>query len=174
MTNPPSTTPVDPFLTFRFVISWGPPGEAMTPAAYARKISGLTRTTEAVSWREGGAPQGVRKIPGQTTYGELTLERGLTIDPSFADWASKVWFYPNSSTLDTELPDDIRKDLKIDLLNEAGQVVTTYRVFNCWPSAFTALPELDASTSGVAIQSMTLQHEGWTRDDAVSTTAMPR
>ncbi len=171
VTNVRSTTAVDPFLTFRFIVSWGPPGGKMVPAAYVSKISALTRTTEAVTWREGGAPQGARKIPGQTTYGELTLERGLTLDNNFEDWASKVWFYPNSNALGSELSGDFRKDVKIDLLDQAGQVVTTYYVFNCWPSAYTALPELDASANAVAIESMTLQHEGWSRDDAVKAPA---
>jgi len=167
VTNVRSTAAVDPFLTFRFIVSWGPAGGKMVPAAYVSKISALTRTTEAVTWREGGAPQGARKIPGQTSYGEITLERGLTLDNNFEEWASKVWYYPNSGALSAELSADFRKDVKIDLLNQAGQIVTTYYVFNCWPSAYTALPELDASSNGVAIESMTLQHEGWSRDDSV-------
>jgi phage tail-like protein len=167
VTNVRSTAAVDPFLTFRFIVSWGPPGGKMVPAAYVSKISALTRTTEAVTWREGGAPQGARKIPGQTSYGEITLERGLTLDNNFEEWVNKVWYYPNSGALSAELSADFRKDIKIDLLNQAGQIVTTFYVFNCWPSAFTALPELDASANGVAIESMTLQHEGWSRDDSV-------
>lgn len=164
MTNSPPAIAVDPSLTFRFIVSWAAPHGAMTRAAYVSKMSALTRETEAVIRRKGRAAQDVRGILGQTTYGELTLERGLTLDPGFDAWASEIWFYPNTSALGTELSGEIRRNLKIDLLNQAGRVVTTYYVFNCWPSAYTALPELDGPANGVAIESMTLQHEGWTRE----------
>ena len=168
VTNVRSPSAVDPFLTFRFLVSWGAAGGKMQPAAYVSRITALSRTTQVVSFREGGAPQGVRRIPGQTEYGELTLERGLTLDDNFEQWASKVWFYPNSGALGSELSSaDFRKDIKIDLLNQSGQIVLTYYVFNCWPSAYTALPELSAESNTVALESLTLQHEGWSRDDSV-------
>jgi phage tail-like protein len=174
VTNVRSTKAVDPFLTFRFIVSWGPAGGKMSPAAYVSKISALSRTTEVVTWREGGAPQGVRRIPGQTQYGEITLERGITLDNNFENWANKIWYYSNSSALANELSlADFRKDIKIDLLNQAGQIVESYYAFSCWPSAYTALPELDATANNVAIESMTLQTEGWARDDTVSAPTDP-
>jgi len=46
-------------------------------------------------------------------------------------------------------------------------VVLAYKVFRCWVSAYQALPNLDADASATAIQSITLQHEGWERDTSV-------
>ena len=56
----------------------------------------------------------------------------------------------------------------IELLNLQGTVVKAYKVYRCWVSEFTALPELDASGNAVAIEMMVLQNEGWERDEAVT------
>jgi phage tail-like protein len=58
-------------------------------------------------------------------------------------------------------------------MNEAGQKVIAYNVYRCWVSEFTAMPELDASGNAVAIQSITLQHEGWARDESVTEPTEP-
>lgn len=153
---------MDPLLNFKFIISWD--GNAV---AGVSKIGALSRTTESVAHREGGAPQSVRQIPGQTTYGPITMERGLIIDVTFEQWANKVWFYENTGALGEEVSlQDFRKDLTVQLCNQAGQVMKQYLLFNCWPSEYTALPELDASANAVALESLTLQNEGWQRDDS--------
>lgn len=172
--NVRSTAAYDPFVTFKFLVSWD--GK---PVAYVNKVSALHRTTQVISWREGGAPQGVRRIPGQTEYGPITLERGVTFDVNFETWANKMWYYPNTGKLGQEVsvgkqpPGDFRKDIKIELMNEAGQVQLVYYAFNCWPSEYVALPELDSAANAVAIQTLTLQNEGWTRDDSVKAPTGP-
>jgi phage tail-like protein len=54
------------------------------------------------------------------------------------------------------------------MYNEAGQLAIAYQIFRCWVSEYSALPELDANANAVAIESMTLVHEGWARDSAVT------
>ena len=68
---------------------------------------------------------------------------------------------------------DFRKDLIIELYNEAGQLAMSFKVFRCWVSEFQALPDLDANANAVAIQSITLQNEGWDRDESVTEPAEP-
>jgi phage tail-like protein len=63
---------------------------------------------------------------------------------------------------------DFRKDITIELYNEAGQKVIAYNVYRCWVSEYQSLPELDANGNAVAIQSITLQNEGWERDVSVA------
>lgn len=151
----------DPLLNFKFRIWWD-----KKLVAGVSKIGALTRSTEVVDFREGAAPQVARKIPGQTTYGDITLERGLIIDPAFEQWANKVWYYENSGALGEEVSlKDFRKDITIHLCNQAGQVVKQYFVFNCWPSEYQGLPDLDAGDNSVALETMTLVNEGWVRDD---------
>jgi len=59
---------------------------------------------------------------------------------------------------------NFRKDLIIELYNEAGQVVLAYKVFRAWVSEYQALPDLDANANTVAIQTLKLETEGWERD----------
>lgn len=154
----------DPYKNFKFRVMWD--GKYV---AGVSKVSGLTRTTQVVTHREGGDPSAVRKSPGQTDYGAITLERGVTHDPEFENWANKLWDYANQGSLGQEMSlQDFRKDIIIELYNEAGQKVMAYNVYRCWVSEFTALPDLDASANAVAIQTLKLENEGWQRDTSVT------
>jgi len=62
---------------------------------------------------------------------------------------------------------DFRKDVILEVYNEAGQLVIAYRLFRCWVSEFQSLPDLDANANAVAIQHIKLENEGWERDYAV-------
>ena len=68
---------------------------------------------------------------------------------------------------------DFRKDIVLELLNEAGQVVLAYKIFRCWPSEYQALPELDANAAAIAIQMLKLESEGWERDVSVGEPSEP-
>jgi phage tail-like protein len=61
-----------------------------------------------------------------------------------------------------------RKNLVIDLFNEAGQRVLSYLVHRCWPSEYVADGNLDANNGAVAIETLVLQNEGWERDTSVT------
>ncbi len=159
----------DPYLNFKFRVKWN-----NKYVAGVNKVTALTKTTEVVSFREGGSPGGSVKIPGQTDYGPITLERGLTFDVDFEQWANKIWYYPNTSKLGKEVSlKDFRQNIIIELYNEAGQKVMGYNVYECWPSEYTAMPELDGTGNAVAIQSLTLQNEGWTRDVTIKEPTAP-
>ena len=127
------------------------------------KVSALKRTTEVVEHREGGDPSTSRKSPGRTKYEAITLERGVTHDLEFEQWANKVWNFGSGLGAEVSLK-DFRKDLIIELYNEAGQVVLAYKVFRAWVSEYQALPDLDANANAVAIQTLKLENEGWERD----------
>ena len=150
----------DPLLNFKFLVRWD--GKIV---AGVSKVGALTRTTEAKPFNEGGAPQITRKIPWQTTYGDVTLERGLIVDTAFEQWASKVWSAGSGLFGQQVSLEGFRKDITIQVCNQAGQVVKQYSVFKCWPTEYQGMPDLDASSSSVAIESITLANEGWQRDD---------
>lgn len=160
-------TRFDPYKAFKFRVLW----DGRVVAGISR-VSGLTRSTEVVQHREGRDPSATRRAPGLTTYAPITLERGITHDTDFESWANQVWSFRNMSGSEVSLA-RFRKDVRIELLNEAGQIVIAYDVFRCWVSDYTALPELDASGAIVAIESITLQNEGWERDHAVAEPAEP-
>jgi phage tail-like protein len=136
------------------------------------KISALRRTTEVIEHREGGDPSSSRKSPGRTNYEPITLERGVTHDPEFEQWANKVWNFGAGLGAEVSLK-DFRKDITIELYNEAGQLVIAYKVYRCWVSEFQALPDLDTNTGALAIQHIILENEGWERDSSVAEPAEP-
>lgn len=160
-------TRFDPYKNFKFRVKWD--GRYV---AGVSKIGALTRNTDVVSHREGGDPSSERHSPGQTSYEAITLERGVTHDAEFEQWANKVWNYGSGLGSEVSLK-DFRKDIRIEMYNEAGQLAIVYHVYRCWVSDFTALPELDAMGNAVAIQSITLQNEGWERDYAVTEPSEP-
>ncbi len=171
---PVNTGRLDPYKNFKFRVSWAPePGQAPQYIAGISKVSGLKRTTEVVRHRDGGDPSSSRKSPGRTEYDPITLERGVTQDVAFEQWANKVWDYKNAQappanrTMEVSLA-DFRKEIIIDVFNEAGQKVLSYQVYRCWVSEYQALPDLDANANAVAIQHIKLENEGWERDTSVT------
>ena len=152
----------DPYQNFKFRVKWD--GRYV---AGVSKIGALKRTTDPVEHREGGDPSTVHKSPGQTKYEAITLERGVTHDVEFEKWANKVWNYGSGLGAEVSLK-DFRKDIIIEVYNEAGQLALAYKVYRCWVSEYQALGDLDASGNAVLIQTMQLQNEGWERDYEVA------
>lgn len=157
----------DPYKNYKFRIKWD--GRYV---AGVSKVGALKRTTEVVTYREGGDPSTERKSPGQSKYEAITLERGVTHDTEFEKWANKVWNFGSGLGSEVSLR-DFRKDIIIEVYNEAGQLVLAYKVYRCWVSEYQSLPELDASANAVAIQTLKLENEGWERDYDVVEPAEP-
>ena len=162
---------LDPYKNFKFRVKWD-----NAYVAGISKVTGLKRTTEVVKHRKGGDPSTTRKSPGRTEYEAITLERGVTHDLAFEQWANKVWDYANAqaqnSVMEVSLA-DFRKDIILDLFNEAGQKVISYHVYRCWVSEYQAWPDLDANANAVAIQHIKLENEGWDRDASVTEPTEP-
>lgn len=157
----------DPYKNFKFRVRWD--GRYV---AGVSKVSGLSRTTEVVEHRSGGDPSTSHKSPGRSSYEAITLERGVTHDLEFERWANKVWNFGAGAGSEVSLA-DFRKDIIVELYNEAGQKVIAYKIYRCWVSEYRALPELDANANAVAIQSIKLENEGWERDQDVAEPAEP-
>src|SRR5436190_2265081 len=158
----------DPYKNFKFRVKW----DARYVAGVS-KVSSLKRTTEVVKHREGGDPSSSRKSPGRTEYEAITLERGVTHDKEFEQWANKIWNFGSLPGSESSLL-DFRKNIIIEVFNEAGQPVLAFNVFRCWVSEFQALPDLDANANAVAIQHLKLENEGFQRDPAVREVPEPR
>lgn len=150
----------DPYRNFKFKVKWD--GKYV---AGLSKCTALKRTTEMTEWREGGDPSSTRKLPGKTKYEPITLEAGVTHDTAFEEWANKVNNFQGDAAMSLK---NFRKDITIDVFNEAGQKVLSYNVFRSWVSEYQALPDLDASANAVAIQNIKIENEGWERDKSVT------
>lgn len=152
----------DPYKNLKFRVKWD--GKYV---AGVSKVSALKRSTEVIEHREGGDPNLSRRSPGSTKFESIILERGITHDTEFEQWANKAWNFGSGLGSEVSLK-DFRKDLIIELYNEAGQLVIAYKVYRCWVSEFQALPDLDANSNAIAIQYIKLENEGWERDYEVT------
>jgi phage tail-like protein len=157
----------DPYKNFKFRVKWD--GKYV---AGISKVGMLKRTTEVVKHREGGDPSSSRKSPGRTEFDAISLERGVTHDKEFEQWANKVWNFGSGLGAEVSLK-DFRKDIIIEVYNEAGQVAIAYKVYRCWVSEFQSLPDLDANANAIAIQHIKLENEGWERDVEVGEPTEP-
>ena len=157
----------DPYKNFKFRVKWD--GKYV---AGVSKVGALKRTTEVVKHRDGGDPSSSRKSPGRTEYEAITLERGVTHDKEFEQWANKVWNFGSGLGKEIALK-DFRKDIILELYNESGQKVIAYKIYRCWVSEFQSLSDLDANANAVAIQHIKLENEGWERDNEVVEPAEP-
>lgn len=150
----------DPYRTFKFQILID--GQ---PVAGLKKMGALKRKTEAIKWRTAGDPSHERILPGGTSYEPVSLEQGLSHDPVFENWANLVNNVEGDGAVSLK---NFRKNIVINVLNLQGNVAISYELYRAWVSEYQALPEMDAATmNAVGIQTITLQHEGWRRDDKV-------
>src|SRR4029453_3040049 len=156
-----------PYKNFKFRIKW----DGCYVAGVSR-ISGLRRMPEVIQRRGGGDPDSTRKSPGQNEFTPIALERGVTHDPEFENWANKVWSLGAGRRAEVSLK-DFCKDIILDLYNEAGQLVPAYKSTVCWVSEYEILPDLNANATAIAIERVKLENEGWERDQSVKEPVEP-
>jgi phage tail-like protein len=159
-----NTSRFDPYKTFRFLVYFE---QSTTPVAAVSKVTSLKRSTDMVEYKEGGSALS-RKGMLRTKYDDITLERGVTYDNDFETWANAA------QVLDKGVPSqslkNLRRELRIELLNEEGQPVMRYIIHRCWVSEYQALPDLDAGANAYAIEHIKLVNEGWERDLSLTET----
>jgi phage tail-like protein len=148
----------DPYKNFKFRIKWD--GRYV---AGVSKVGALKRSTEVVEHREGGDPSTSRKSPGRTKYEAITVERGVTHDTDFEQWANKVWHVGSGLGAEVSLK-DFRKDVILEVYNEGGQLALAYKIYRCWVSEYQAVADFDGNANAVLIQTLKLENEGWERD----------
>jgi phage tail-like protein len=152
----------DPYKNYKFRVLWAPAGSNKPiPVLGISKVGALKRTTQVVTYRSGGENSTDHKSPGRTTYDAVTMERGITHDLSFEQWANLVHPYAGDVAMDLV---NYKKELTLEVMNEKGHVAMRYFLHRCWVSEFTAVPALDASANAVAIEMLKIELEGWDRD----------
>lgn len=141
-----------PYLSYRFRLRL----EGRLVAGVS-KVSKLQNTDEVFGRRNDANASGAA-APVETKLPPITLERGVTYDREFEAWANAVWQFGSTAQTGDGIT---RKDLILELYNEAGQLASAYTIRGAWVSEFQPLPDLDANMNAVAIHSMKLEHEGW-------------
>jgi phage tail-like protein len=152
----------DPYKSFRFLVYFG---TSTSPVAAVSKVSSLKRSSDVIEYKQGGDPI-IRKGLGRTKYEPITIERGITQDLDFVTWANYAQVLDKGSA--SSSLKNLRKEVRIDLLNEAGQPVWRFMVHRCWVSEYQALPDLDAGANAVAIEHIKLENEGWEQDTSLT------
>jgi phage tail-like protein len=148
----------DPYKSYRFLVYFG---LDTTPVAAVSKVSALKRSSDVIEYKDGGSPI-ILKGLGRTKYEPITLERGLTYDSAFVEWANAAQVLDKGAA--SQSLKNLRKEVRIDLLNEAGQPVYRFFVHACWVSEYQALPDLDAGANAIAIEHIKLENHGWEQD----------
>lgn len=148
-----------PYLNFKFRVKWD-----NRYVAGVSKVSGIKRTTEIVPQSTGGDSR-IHKAPGRTSFGDVTLERGLSHDWEFQRWATMVWNYEGGMGAQSSLA-NFKRPLTLELYNEAGQLVIAWNFFECW-AAEIELGDWDANGNAVAIEKLKFATEGFVRDPEV-------
>jgi phage tail-like protein len=159
-----NTSRFDPYKNYRFQVYLGTSTSAV---AGVSKVSGFKRSSDAIEYKEGGNAL-IRKGLGRTKYDPITIERGITFDTDFEDWANAAQVLKQGAP--SQSLANLRKEMRIELLNEAGQAVRAYLVHNCWVSEFQAMSDLDAGGNAVAIEHIKIENEGWERDTTLTET----
>ena len=139
----PTGTRVDPYMNFNFLVEI----DSITQAGF-QECSGLDSTTEAVEYREGGENTTVRKLPGKTTYSDISLKWGITDSDELWKWRKSVV----SGKIE-------RKNGSIVLLDAEGNEKVRWNFVNAWPTKWEG-PSFDAKANDVAIETLTIAHEG--------------
>lgn len=153
---PPRTSQFDPFRKFKFRIKI-----ANQVVAALTKCSALTVSVESKEFRAGDMDSFKQKLPGLVSFEPITLEQGVTNDKTFEAWATAMANYLGNKGADSQkTPDNFRKEIDIEIYNLNNQKVKAYRVYQCWVSKYTAVPDLDASSGDVMIQTLVLENEG--------------
>jgi phage tail-like protein len=153
---------VDPYKNFKFRVLWADKRDGTpVPVLGVSKVGVLKRTTEVVNHRSGGENSTDHKSPGRTSYDGITMERGITHDREFENWANMVHPYAGDTAKDLV---NYKKELTLEVMNEKGHVAFRYFLHDCWVSEFTSMPDLDANANAVAIENIKIELEGWERD----------
>lgn len=155
-----TTRQIDPLKNFKFTVHFEDSG----PIAGVSKVSGLKRTTEVISHRDGGMISTVVNSPGQSKFEPITLERGITLDTAFEEWANTAFSPLGDGGVSLGR---FRRNLILKLHNLEGTPVRQWFIYGCWVSEVNTTPELDANGNGFAFESIVLQNHGHERDSSV-------
>jgi phage tail-like protein len=139
-----------PLSSYHFQVVWG--GTSVS----FQEVSGLNMNREKIAYRGGASPvYSDTFMPGRPSYDDIVLKRGIFKgDTDFYKWVTTI-----------KLNEVERRDITISLLDAEHNPVVTWKVSNCFPTKVEG-PGLKANANEVAIEGVTLVHEGFTVEHA--------
>ncbi|MDQ3773289.1 MAG: phage tail protein [Pseudomonadota bacterium] len=138
----------DPLRNFRFRLEIGGISEA-----HFSEVTGFDITSDVIDYREGDEPTHVRKFPGLTKYGNVTLKRGITDSMDLYKWHKDI------------VAGNIhRETVAIVVLDELGADKARFNIAEAWPSKYDPM-DLNAKGNDVSIETLELSNEGVVRTE---------
>jgi phage tail-like protein len=138
----------DPYKNNRYLLEI----QGITQAGFREATAGDT-TQDPIDYREGNDPTHVRKLPGLTKFGNITLKWGNTDSLDLYNWRKQVE--------DGKIK-DARKNVAIVVMDDEGKSTSRWEISQAWPTKYTA-PSFNATANEVAIETLELTHEGMKR-----------
>lgn len=105
-------------------------------------------TVESVDYREGTDPVYKRPQSGLSSYGRMTLKKGLTDSMDLYDWHQQVLEQGSSSP-------GARKNISLVLMDTDGADKVRWNVINAWPTKYESTG-MNASSSEVMVETFEL------------------
>ncbi|NFV80354.1 phage tail protein [Magnetospirillum aberrantis] len=138
----------DPYRGFRFRVEIA----GIQIAAFS-EASIPDITIESVDYREGTDPIYKRPLSGLSTYGRVTLRRGLTDSTDLYEWQQQVLNKGSTTT---------RKNISLILIAADGQDKCRWNIINAWPTKYET-GGLNASSSDVVVETLEIALDYMTR-----------
>jgi phage tail-like protein len=136
----------DPVLGFHFAVEIS----GLFVAGF-NEVSGLQAEIEIQEYREGGVNEYIHKRAGPTKYpSNLILKKGVTDSTVLWSWYRDVM----SGTVQ-------RRPVDVVLMSSSGDEKRRWKLQNAYPVKWTG-PDLKATASEVAVETLELAHEGLT------------
>ena len=124
-------------------------------SAFFSSASGFSNSSEVITHQavDAAGKSVIQKIPGDLTWDDITLNRGLTDDLALWDWRQQV--------IDGDVV-GARKDGSVIMYNQASQEMARWNFRNGWPSSWKG-PDVSSEDQSVAVEEITIAHEGLER-----------
>jgi phage tail-like protein len=189
--NNRSTLATDPLRNFRYLVKFIPlVDDGKLPGSTTGKlgqlgftsVSGLSVTTESISYREGGYNTTYHQIPGQTTFAPVTFQRGVILGTRQNwDWMRHLFATVQAGATSASVgANNFRCDIEIQVLSHpvAGSgaedgsttgdhVAQRFMIYNAWITSL-AYSDLNAGDNAIFVEQMTVVHEGFDTSWATS------
>jgi phage tail-like protein len=146
-----ATERLNPYGAFNYMVALGDGKEAELVGGFS-DASGLGKEVNYSEYRNGNEKfNTVRKVPNTFKVDDVTLKRGLVGSLNLFEWLTNV---ANGA--------EDRRQITITLLDEAREEVASWKLRDVQPKKWTG-PTLAAKGGGeVAMEELSLVHEGIT------------
>ncbi len=138
----------DPYKGFRYLVEM----DGIVQAGFS-EVTIPDSSQEPIEYREGNDLPTMRKIPGLVKYGNVVLKWGTTDSLELSEWRNLV---------EAGKISEARKNMAVIVLNDLGEPAARWEFRESWPSKYDA-PDLKASGSEIAVETLEISHEGMTR-----------